>query len=118
MERKDEGLAFLLRYENVAWFEQGVVKILDRRIYPEKTVYVTCWSWQEVRQAIADMVTQSAGPYTAAGMGMALAAFQVRGKGQHSPPRYCEQDGTDYDRLLSCSTYCLGNRSRCSHCYL
>lgn len=80
MERNDEGLAFLLRYENVAWFEQGSVKILDRRIYPEKIEYVECFSWQEVRQAIADMVTQSAGPYTAAGMGMALAAYQVRNK--------------------------------------
>ena len=57
MERNDEGLAFLLRYENVAWFEQGSVKILDRRIYPEKIEYVECFSWQEVRQAIADMVT-------------------------------------------------------------
>lgn len=80
MERNDEGLAFLLRYENVAWFEQGSVKILDRRIYPEKIEYVECFSWQEVRQAIADMVTQSAGPYTAAGMGMALASYQVRDK--------------------------------------
>ena len=91
MERKDEGLAFLLRYENVAWFEQGSVKILDRRIYPEKTVYVTCCSWQEVRQAIADMVTQSAGPYTAAGMGMALAAYQVRGKPQQQQLRFLEE---------------------------
>lgn len=78
MERKDDGLAFLLQYENVAWFEKDRVKILDRRIYPEKIVYVECFCWQEVRQAIADMVTQSAGPYTAVGMGMALAAYQVR----------------------------------------
>ena len=28
------------------------------------------------------MVTQSAGPYTAAGMGMALAASQVKGQGK------------------------------------
>ena len=40
MERKDEGLAFLLRYENVAWFEKDRVTILDRRIYPEKIQYV------------------------------------------------------------------------------
>ena len=74
MERKDTGLAFLLQYENVAWYEKGRVRILDRRIYPQKITYVECSSWQEVRQAIADMVTQSAGPYTAAAMGMALAA--------------------------------------------
>ena len=80
MERKDEGLAFLLRYENVAWFEKDRVTILDRRIYPEKIQYVECSRWEDVRQAIADMVTQSAGPYTAAGMGMALAAYQARDK--------------------------------------
>ena len=79
-ERKDKGLAFLLRYENVAWFEKDRVTILDRRIYPEKVEYVECFYWEDVRQAIADMVTQSAGPYTAAGMGMALAAYQVRDK--------------------------------------
>lgn len=31
-------------------------------------------------QAIRDMVTQSAGPYTAAAMGMALAAYECREK--------------------------------------
>ena len=115
MERKDEGLAFLLRYENVAWFEQGSVKILDRRIYPEKTVYVTCCSWQEVRQAIADMVTQSAGPYTAAGMGMALAAFQVRGKGQQQQLQFLEEAAhglstarpTTANRMGQITTGCL-----------
>ena len=81
MERKDAGLAFLLQYENVAWYEKGRVRILDRRSYPQKITYVECSSWQEVRQAIADMVTQSAGPYTAAAMGMALAAYQVRDEG-------------------------------------
>ncbi|MCR4962342.1 MAG: s-methyl-5-thioribose-1-phosphate isomerase [Firmicutes bacterium] len=76
--RGDENLAFLLRYENVAWYEAGVVRILDRRIYPLKTEFVACHSYQEVAQAIADMVTQSAGPYYAAAMGMALAAWQCR----------------------------------------
>jgi methylthioribose-1-phosphate isomerase len=78
MERVDEDLAFMLRYENVAWYEDGQVKILDRRIYPTKVRFVTCTSHQEVAQAIADMVTQSAGPYTAAGMGMALAAYECK----------------------------------------
>ena len=66
-------MGFLLRYENVAWYEDGKVKILDRRIYPVKTEYVICSKHEEVAQAIADMVTQSGGPYTAAAMGMALA---------------------------------------------
>lgn len=81
MERADKGLAFMLQYENVAWYENGKVRILDRRIYPIRTEYVTCTSHEEVAQAIADMVTQSAGPYTAAAMGMALAAYQVMKKG-------------------------------------
>ena len=40
MERADKDLAFLLRYENVAWFEDGEVRILDRRIYPAKVEFV------------------------------------------------------------------------------
>lgn len=78
MERKDEGLAFLLKYENVAWFENGSVRILDRRIYPTEVSFVECKTYQEVAQAVHDMVTQSAGPYTAIGMGMALAAWQAK----------------------------------------
>ena len=27
MERQDKGLAFMLQYENVAWYENGVVRI-------------------------------------------------------------------------------------------
>jgi methylthioribose-1-phosphate isomerase len=77
MERADEGLAFLLRYENIAWYKNGEVRILDRRIYPIRTEFVTCKSVQELAQAIKDMVTQSAGPYLAAAMGMALAAHEI-----------------------------------------
>ena len=83
MERADKDLAFLLRYENVAWFADGEVRILDRRIYPAKVEFVTCRTHQEVARAITDMVTQSAGPYTAAPMGMALAAWECRGKSAH-----------------------------------
>ncbi len=74
MKRSDEGLAFMLRYENVAWYENGSVRILDRRIYPTKVEFVTCKTHQEVTRAITEMVTQSAGPYTAAALGLALAA--------------------------------------------
>ena len=80
MERMDYGMPFLLQYENVAWFDNGKVRILDRRVYPTEVRFVECTDYHEVRQAIADMVTQSAGPYTAVGMGMALAAWQVRGE--------------------------------------
>ena len=72
MERADKGLAYMLQYENIAWYENGKVRILDRRIYPTRVEFVECTTHQEVTQAITDMVTQSAGPYTAAAMGMAL----------------------------------------------
>ena len=80
MERQDRDLAFMLQYENIAWFDGGAVRILDRRVYPGKVEFVTCKTHQEVTQAIADMVTQSAGPYTAAAMGMALAAHECQGR--------------------------------------
>ncbi|NLY09728.1 MAG: s-methyl-5-thioribose-1-phosphate isomerase [Tissierellia bacterium] len=71
--RADKELGFLLIYENVAWYDNGVVRILDRRIYPREKSFVQCNTHYEVARAIADMVTQSAGPYTAAAMGMILA---------------------------------------------
>ncbi|MDT2640233.1 s-methyl-5-thioribose-1-phosphate isomerase [Enterococcus dongliensis] len=74
LERQDYTMPTLLQYENVAWYEKGKVRILDRRIYPTQVAFVECETHQAVAQAITDMVTQSAGPYTAAGMGMALAA--------------------------------------------
>ena len=91
MGRRDEGLAFLLRYENVAWYEAGTVRILDRRIYPIRVEYVTCHSHREVAQAITDMVTQSGGPYTAASMGMALAAYEARDLAEGEMLAFLEQ---------------------------
>lgn len=88
MERADKDLAFMLRYENVAWYEDGKVRILDRRIYPTDTVFVTCNTHEEVAKAIKDMVTQSAGPYTAAGMGMALAAYECRDLSEEKQREY------------------------------
>lgn len=76
--RWDDDLAFMLKFENVAWYEEGTVRILDRRIYPIRTDYVICRTYQEVAGAIADMVTQSEGPYTAAAMGMALAMHEAK----------------------------------------
>ena len=78
MHRADHDLAFMLQYENIAWYDDDKVKILDRRVYPAKVEFVTCRTHQEVAQAITDMVTQSAGPYTAVPMGMALAAHECR----------------------------------------
>ena len=78
MERQDKGLAFIQRYENIAWYEDGEVRILDRRIYPAKKEFVVCKTYVEVMEAIRAMVTQSTGPYVAGPMGMALAAWQCR----------------------------------------
>ena len=94
MERMDAGMPFLLKYENVAWYENGKVRILDRRIFPEVR-FVECSNYQEVVKAIADMVTQSAGPYTAVGMGMALAAYQVRDKSAAEQNSFLQQAAYD-----------------------
>lgn len=90
-KRQDEGLGFLLQYENVAWYENGVVRILDRRVYPTEIAYVTCVDVRDVAQAITDMVTQSAGPYTAAGMGMALAASKCANRRKSEQMAYLEE---------------------------
>ncbi|PKM52212.1 MAG: S-methyl-5-thioribose-1-phosphate isomerase [Firmicutes bacterium HGW-Firmicutes-7] len=95
MERFDQDLAFILQYENVAWYEDGKVRILDRRIYPTEIKFVECTTYKEVAQAITNMVTQSAGPYTAAGMGMALAAYEIRRKGKSEQITYLEQASYD-----------------------
>lgn len=87
--RADHGLAFLLQFENVAWYEDGTVRILDRRVFPMETRFVTCRTHREVAQAIADMVTQSAGPYYAAAHGMTLAAYECRGMAD--PMAYLEK---------------------------
>ena len=95
MERCDQDLAFMLQYENVAWYENGKVRILDRRIYPTEVKFVECTTYKEVAQAITDMVTQSAGPYTAAGMGMALAAHEVEGKTEEEQIKFLTQASYD-----------------------
>jgi methylthioribose-1-phosphate isomerase len=82
MERQDKDLAFMLQYENVAWYEDGKVRILDRRIYPVQTEFVECKTYEEVAKAITDMVTQSGGPYVAASMGMVLAAHNAKDKNE------------------------------------
>ncbi len=89
--RADHDLAFMLRYENVAWYEDGAVRILDRRVYPGKIRFVTCKDHREVAQAITDMVTQSCGPFTAAAAGMALAAWECRTLEESAQRDYLKQ---------------------------
>ncbi|WP_312939655.1 S-methyl-5-thioribose-1-phosphate isomerase [Oscillibacter sp.] len=95
MHRCDDNMPFLLQYEHVAWYENGRVRILDRRIYPTNVRFVECTTYHEVVQAIADMVTQSAGPYTAVGMGMALAAYECRDKGKAEQTAFLKQAAYD-----------------------
>ena len=95
MVRMDNDMPFLLQYENVAWYDEGKVRILDRRVYPTEVRFVECTDYREVAQAITDMVTQSAGPYTAVGMGMALAAWQVRDKGEAEQIAFLKQASYD-----------------------
>ena len=91
MERADKELAFLLQYENIAWFENGRVRILDRRVYPGEIRYVVCERYGEVIAALRNMVTQSAGPYTAAAAGMALAAWECRNRPEKEQRTFLEQ---------------------------
>ena len=91
MERADRELAFMLRYENIAWFSDGKVKILDRRVYPRKQEFVICENYHEVIQALRDMVTKSAGPYTAAASAMALAAFECKNMSGEKQREYLQK---------------------------
>jgi methylthioribose-1-phosphate isomerase len=70
----DKGLPFLQQLRNVARYENGKVVILDRRIYPARIEFVECKDYNEVAQAIHDMVTQSYGPWVASSYGMVVAA--------------------------------------------
>lgn len=82
MARADDNLPFLLRYENIARYEDGEVLILDRRVYPAKEEFVRCANYTQVAGAISDMITQSGGPWLAAAFGMVSAARSSRGLSQ------------------------------------
>ncbi|WP_084361582.1 hypothetical protein [Herbiconiux solani] len=59
--------------------EGGVVRILDRRVFPERVEWVTARDADEVATAIRDMVTQSSGPLFAAYAGLEITAVQSAG---------------------------------------
>lgn len=61
--------------------EGDVVRILDRRVFPFETSFVECRTLEEVALAIEQMVTQSNGPFYAAGAGMVLAARDAERQG-------------------------------------
>lgn len=72
-------LPLLTNRSDTLWYKEGRVFLLDRRLYPKETVYRDYGSYQEVAQAIIDMVVQGAPPlaYTA-GYGLALAAREAQ----------------------------------------
>lgn len=94
-DRYDYDLPFMLKFENVAWYQDGIVKILDRRIYPVRMEFVECTHYREVAEAIKDMVTQSEGPYAAAAMGMVLAVYEVKEKSKDEIWKYARQAAYD-----------------------
>ena len=57
----DELLPFVLKRDNVARYEDGVVYIGDRRKYPFTKAFVRCAEVEDVARAIEDMVTQGGG---------------------------------------------------------
>ena len=73
-------LPFVLKRDNVARYEDGIVYIGDRRKYPFTKEFYRCKDVEEVAQAIEDMVTQGGGPYIAAAFAMVMAARKVAGK--------------------------------------
>lgn len=116
MKRMDQGMPFLLRYENIAWYEDGKVRILDRRVFP-KVCFVICETYQDVITAVRDMVTQSTGPYAAVAMAMVLAARQSKNLGSVKRKAYLEKaaDELAHSRPTSSTRYGLITK-RCSDC--
>ncbi len=66
--------------------EADGVRILDRRVFPFEISFVNCRSVEDVAVAIEQMVTQSNGPFFAAGAAMVLAARDADAKGLTDKP--------------------------------
>lgn len=79
MTTSTSGLALLADRFNTLRYEDGAVILLDRRVYPFRTEYVTCTSVEEVARAVETMVVQGGPPLAyAAGLGLVLAAEDAR----------------------------------------
>lgn len=84
----DNLLPFVLKRNNVARYEDGIVYIGDRRKYPFKKEFVKCEDIESVARAIEGMVTQGGGPWVAAAFGMVMAA--------QAAESMSDQDALDY----------------------
>src|SRR5690606_14831655 len=58
--------------------DPSAVRILDRRVFPFSKEFVVCENYEQVARAIEQMVTQSNGPFYAAGAGMVLVAREAQ----------------------------------------
>ena len=90
-------LPFIFRRENVVRYEDGVVWILDRRVYPFETRFERCATYEDVARAIEQMVTQSGGPGYAAGYGMVQAAHQSAGLSRSQHTTNCPYESPSRD---------------------
>lgn len=76
----NERLPYLLKRENIARYEDGVVLVGDRRQFPFQREFVVCRSVEEAAAAIREMVTQGGGPWVVAAYALALRARQMADK--------------------------------------
>ena len=90
----DNLLPFVLKRDNVARYEDGVVYIGDRRKYPFKKEFLRCDDVEDVARAIEDMVTQGGGPWVAAVFAMVMAAKKVAGNPQDEALDYLRKAKT------------------------
>ena len=78
-EFREEELPLLVRRAGMAEWDDGVVRILDRRALPLSETYVECRTTEEVAIAIEEMVIQGAFSLSiAAGYGLALSCSNGR----------------------------------------
>jgi len=90
----DKLLPFVLKRNNVARYEDGVVYIGDRRKYPFTEEFLRCDDVEDVARAIEGMVTQGGGPWVAAVFAMVMAAKEVDGKSLEEALEYLREAKT------------------------
>ena len=66
-------------FNSIAWLDEGIVRMLDQRMLPHKTIYNDYTTHEEVAAAIKDMVIRGAPAIgAAAAYGMALTAHHTQ----------------------------------------